>query len=145
MIIIIIKFVCIMFLLFISFQAIDKICDSIELLYYKKLIRLGTQDLMYGLHICSIAGSEVFGVWFISTSDMSLQDIEAEIILIIIWVFAMSFLLYSVPCFCYNLISATDTILDKDDKYARKICTAIICVALILIPFSIPLIAYNVF
>lgn len=145
MIIIIIKFVCIMFLLFISFQAIDKICDSIELLYYKKLIRLGTQDLMYGLHICSIAGSEVFGVWFISTSDMSLQDIEAEIILIIIWVFAMSFLLYSVPCFCYNLISATDTILDKDDKYARKICTAIMCIVLILIPFSIPLIAYNVF
>ena len=33
----------------------------------------------------------------------------------------------------------------KADKYARKICTAIICVALILIPFSIPLIAYNVF
>ena len=145
MIIITIKFVCIVFLLFISYQAIDKICDSIELLYYKKLIRLGTQGLMYGLHICSIAGSEVFGVWFISTSDMSLQDIEAEIIPIIIWVFAMSFLLYSVPCFCYNLISATDTILDKDDKYARKICTAIICVALILIPFSIPLIAYNVF
>lgn len=145
MIIIIIKFVCIMFLLFISFQAIDKICDSIELLYYKKLIQLGTQYLMYGLHICSIAGSEVFGVWFISISDISLQEIGVEIIPIILWVFAMAFLLYSVPCFLNDLINATSTILEKDDKYARKICTAIICVALILIPFSIPLIAYNVF
>lgn len=145
MIIITIKFVCIMFLLFISYQAIDKICDSIALIYYKKLLQSRTMDLMYALHLCSMFGSECFGAWFISTSDMSLQDIEAEIIPIIIWVFAMSFLLYSVPCFCYNLINATDTILDKDDKYARKICTAIICVALILIPFSIPLIAYNVF
>ncbi len=145
MIIIIIKFVCIMFLLFISYQAIDKICDSIALIYYKKLLQSRTMDLMYALHLCSMAISECFGAWFISTSDISLQEIDAEIISIIVWVFAMSFLLYSVPCFCYNLINATDTILDKDDKYARKICTAIICVALILIPFSIPLIAYNVF
>ena len=145
MIIITIKFVCIVFLLFISYQAIDKICDSIALLYYKKLIRLGTQDLMYGLHICSIAGSEVFGVWFISTSDISLQEIGVEIIPIILWVFAMAFLLYSVPCFLNDLINATSTILEKDDKYAIKICTAIMCIVLILIPFSIPLIAYNVF
>jgi hypothetical protein len=100
---------------------------------------------MYGLHICSIAGSEVFGVWFISTSDISLQKIGVEIIPIILWVFAMAFLLYSVPCFLNDLINATSTILEKDDKYARKICTAIMCIVLILIPFSIPLIAYNVF
>lgn len=144
MIVFIIKFICIMFLLFISYQAIDKICDSIALLYYKKLIRLKTQDLMYVLHICSMIGSEPFGVWFISTSDMSLQNIEAEIISIIVWVFAMSFLLYSVPCFLYGMIKTTHTILE-DDKYARKICTTIVCLGLILIPFSIPLIAYNVF
>lgn len=144
MIIIIIKFVCIMFLLFISFQAIDKICNSIELLYYKKLIRLGTQNLMYALHICSMIGSELFGAWFISTSDISLQNIEAEIISIISWVFAMSFLLYSVPCLLYGMIKTIYSILE-DDKYARKICTALICVALILIPFSIPLFSYNMF
>ena len=145
MIIFIIKFRCIMFLLFVSYQAIDKICDSIALLYYKKLIRLKTEDLMYVLHICSMIGSEPFGVWFISTSDISLQNIEVEIIPIIVWVFAMSFLFFFVPCFCYNLINATDTILDKDDKYARKICTTIICIALILIPFSIPLLSYGMF
>lgn len=145
MIIIIIKFVCIMFLVFLSFQAINKICDSIELLYYKKLIQLGTKDIMYALHTCSMAGSECFGAWFISTSDISLQNIEAEIISIISWVFAMSFLLYSVPCLLYDLSNATAKILDKDDKYARKICTAIICIGLILIPFSIPLFSYNMF
>lgn len=144
MIVLILKFLCMAFLLYISCQAINKICDSINLLFYKQLIKYKTKECMYIIHILSMIGCEYLGQRFIYSATISLDEIEIQSMPIILWALAMSFLLYSIPCFAYDMINATYSILE-DDKYAKKICTAIICIGLILIPFTIPLITRVVF
>lgn len=143
---VLLKFICMMYLLYLSFKAIDAICDSIHLLHYNRMIQLGTKDFLYAIHICSMCGCELFGMYWIATTDITLSDIGGIASLkIIIWVFMILIALYALPRVISDLINATAKILDKDDKYARKICTTIICIALILIPFSIPVLSYSMF
>ena len=145
-VILLIKYICMMYLLFLSFKAIDGICDSIHLLHYNRMIQLGTKDFLYAIHMCSMIGCELFGQYCIATTDMTLSDmVDVGSLKIIIWVFVMVVVLYALPRVVSDLINATGKILDKDDKYARKICTAILCITLILIPFSIPLLSYGMF
>lgn len=145
-VIVLLKFMCMMFLLYLSYKAIDGICDSIHLLHYTRMIQLGTKDFLYAIHICSMIGCELFGQYCIATADITLSDmVGINGLKIIIWVFLLVIGLYGLPRVVSDLINATARILDKDDKYARKICTAILCITLILIPFSIPLVSYCMF
>lgn len=140
------KLICIMYLLYLSFKAIDGICDSIHLLHYNRMIQLGTKDFLYAIHICSMIGCELFGMYWITTTDITLSDIGGITSLkIIIWVVLMVVALYALPRVVSDLINTTVKILDEYDKYARKICTVILCITLILIPFSIPVLSYSMF